>query len=82
MAQNASEEQIRKIVEAVVQQIVTGSGGTGGAGGDNGGVFQTVDEAVEAATRAQKALVEMSLEVRKKIVEAIRSTARACSSWP
>lgn len=77
MTQNASEEQIRKIVEAVVQQIVAGGGeGTGGAGGGSGGVFQTVDEAVEAATRAQKALVEMSLEVRKKIVEAIRATAR------
>ena len=75
MAQNVNEDHIRKIVEEVVQRVVTSSAqaGSSSAGGE-GGVFQTIDAAVQAATRAQQQLVEMSLEQRKQIVEAFRCT--------
>ncbi|MFL2542276.1 MAG: aldehyde dehydrogenase family protein [Candidatus Latescibacterota bacterium] len=77
MAQNVNEDHIRKIVEEVVQRVVTSSAqaGSSSAGGE-GGVFQTIDAAVQAATRAQQQLVEMSLEQRKQIVEAFRCTSR------
>ena len=75
MAQNVNEEHIRKIVEEVVQRVVTSNiDGSSTAGGE-GGVFQTIDAAVQAATRAQLQLVEMSLEQRKQIVEAFRRTS-------
>ena len=72
MPQNVSEEHVRKIVEEVVQRVV--SGGDGSEGGDTG-VFATIDAAVQSATRAQQQLVALSLEERKKIVEALRQTA-------
>ena len=72
MPQNVSEEHVRKIVEEVVQRVV--SGGNGSEGGDTG-VFATIDAAVQGATRAQQQLVALSLEERKKIVEALRQTA-------
>ena len=75
MAQNVNEEHIRKIVEEVVQRVVTSNTGGGGTAGGEGGVFQTIDAAVQAATRAQQQLVEMSLEQRKQIVEAFRRTS-------
>ena len=78
MAQNASEEQIRKIVEEVVTRIVAdGSGGSGRplASGDSG-VFTSMDDAVQAATQAQIELAAMTLEQRKSIVEAIRRVSR------
>ena len=77
MAQNVNEEDIRKIVEEVVQRVVVSSGGGDHTNvGGECGVFQTIDAAVQAATRAQKHLVEMTLEERKKIVEAFRKTSR------
>ena len=80
MAANLNEEHIRQIVEEVVHKVVAGGAVDGGQGGssDQGGsgVFQTIDEAVGAATQAQKALVRLSLEERKKIVEALRGIAR------
>ena len=49
MAQNASEEQIRKIVEEVVTRLADGSGVSGRplASGDSG-VFTSMDNAVQA----------------------------------
>jgi propionaldehyde dehydrogenase len=76
VAQNVNEEHIRKIVEEVVQRVVTSNTGGGSTAGGEGGVFQTIDAAVQAATRAQQQLVEMSLEQRKQIVEAFRQTSR------
>jgi len=78
VAQNASEEQIRKIVEEVVTRIVAdGSGGSGRplASGDSG-VFTSMDDAVQAATQAQIELAAMTLEQRKLIIEAIRRVSR------
>ena len=55
MAPNVYEERIRKIVEEVVQRVVSSNGGgaPSSALGD-GGVFPTIDAAVQAATRAQQ----------------------------
>ena len=75
MAQNVNEEHIRKIVEEVVQRVVTSNTDGSSTAGGEGGVFQTIDAAVQAATRAQLQLVEMSLEQRKQIVEAFRRTS-------
>jgi propionaldehyde dehydrogenase len=75
VAQNVNEEHIRKIVEEVVQRVVTSNTGGGSTAGGEGGVFQTIDAAVQAATRAQQQLMEMSLEQRKQIVEAFRRTS-------
>ena len=75
MAQNVNEEHIRKIVEEVVQRVVTSNMDGSSTAGGEGGVFQTIDAAVQAATRAQLQLVEMSLEQRKQIVEAFRRTS-------
>ncbi|MFA6111279.1 MAG: aldehyde dehydrogenase family protein [Candidatus Latescibacterota bacterium] len=74
MAQQMREEQIRKIVEEVVHRVVAGGLGAGGGAGD--GVFATVDEAVQAATRAQRELVAMSLAERRRIIEALRQATR------
>ena len=75
MTENISEEHIRRIVEEIVQRVVD-NGGTGTPQGGANGVFASIDEAVTAATRSQKALVAQTLEQRKKIVEAIRQVSR------
>ena len=78
MADNVSEEQIRRIVQEVVSRVVAGSPAKFSEGGSGkGGVFQTVDEAVVAATSAQRALVAGTLEERRKIIEAIRQVIRS-----
>ena len=78
MAPNVNEVHIRKIVEEVVQRVVSSNGGgaPSSALGD-GGVFPTIDAAVQAATRAQQQLGAMTLEKRKAIVESFRRTAHA-----
>jgi acyl-CoA reductase-like NAD-dependent aldehyde dehydrogenase len=79
-----TEDQIRRIVEDVVRQMLPGSGeGAGvdgatawaGAGGDHG-VFADVDAAVAAAARAHTELLGQSLEKRKAIIESVRQVAR------
>jgi len=76
VARNVNEEHIRKIVEEVVQRVITSNAnGPSSTAGGEGGVFQTIDAAVQAATRAQQQLVERTLEERKKIVAAFRKTA-------
>ena len=59
MAPNVNEEHIRKIVEEVVQRVVSSSGGAPVSALGEGGVFPTIDAAVQAATRAQQQLVEI-----------------------
>ena len=77
-----TEDQIRRIVEDVVQLVLlaTGAGAnrtTASAvvGGEDG-VFTVVDAAVAAAARAQTELLALSLEQRKTIVDAVRQVAR------
>ncbi|MFH1571000.1 MAG: aldehyde dehydrogenase family protein [Gemmatimonadota bacterium] len=80
MAQSISEQQVRRIVEEVVQRVVgdavAGPAVRGGPRGQAMGVFESVDEAVSAADRAQKILVAGKLEDRKRIIEAIRQSTR------
>ena len=86
MAQSVDEQQVRRIVEEVVQRAVgagvavpagaTAAGVPGGSRGQAVGVFDNVDEAVAAADRAQKALVAGTLADRKRIIEAIRQMTR------
>jgi propionaldehyde dehydrogenase len=77
VAQNASEDQIRKIVEEVVTRIVAqGSSVDRPSSGGEGGVYSFMDDAVQAAQRAQKQLTAMTLEQRRLIVEAIRRVSR------
>ena len=78
-----TEDQIRRIVEDVVQRVAPASVGSANsaavpaaaAGGDHG-VFTRANDAVAAAARAQSALLEQSLEQRKVIVEAVRQVTR------
>ena len=78
MTQNVDENQVRRIVEAVVQQVMEGGlTGNGRVGSISDGVFPTVEAAVDAATRAQRELLHLNLEQRRAIVEALRAATRA-----
>ncbi len=78
------ESQIRSVVQEVVQSFaientvpslsVTLSLG-GSAPGD--GIFESIEDAVDAASRAQQALEEMTLDDRRGIIAAIREAGMA-----
>ncbi len=80
---NLDEAQIRSIVEEVVRTVASGrtaspsrtAAATGSDGED--GLFERLDDAIDAATVAQNALEAMSLEDRRKIIAAIRKEAVA-----
>ena len=76
-------------IEAIVKQVLAGMGGSqtsapavgcpaaSGAAGDRG-VFENVDDAVEAAWKAQRDwAANYKIEDRQRIIEAIRRCARA-----
>jgi propionaldehyde dehydrogenase len=75
VARSVSEDEIRRIVEQVIHRVVA-DGGPGRVSGRPAGVFERVDDAVEAATRAQRELVKRTLEERRRIVGAIRQSTR------
>src|SRR4051812_9802179 len=64
---------IRNVVQEVLAHMKNGqtSAKSGPAGG-NWGVFDSVDDAVEAATAAQQAFEARGLGARKKAVDCIR----------
>ncbi|HEY2893708.1 MAG TPA: aldehyde dehydrogenase family protein [Pirellulales bacterium] len=69
----ATEELIRNVVEQVLTRIgSTAVGGNGRTYEGRYGVFDCVDQAVEAATRAFEQLSERTLEDRKRIIDHIR----------
>src|SRR3954466_5488648 len=74
----ATEELIRSVVKQVLAEIkkpqVTGGlhAGNGRSFEGRNGVFDNVDDAVEAATHAFDQLSEHGLEVRKRIIDHIR----------
>ena len=76
MALHITEAELERIVRSVVSEL-TGNGqsktGTS-AGRVVNGQCRTVDEAVDAAAAAFKALSAHSLEDRKRFIEAIRAT--------
>jgi len=71
------EALIRKIVEKVVTSLAEGIPAPAPSAGGGVGVYQTINEAVQAAVVAQRQLMGMSLEARGRIIEAIRRTALA-----
>jgi acyl-CoA reductase-like NAD-dependent aldehyde dehydrogenase len=79
---NLDESQIRSVVENVVRNLggsqapaILPSNGAVRSGDD--GIFETLDEAVQAAKTAQRDLEALSLEVRRDVITKIRETALA-----
>jgi hypothetical protein len=69
-----TKEQIRQIAEQTRSSIL---GGTCCAPAGNGQcLFDDVHDAIDTAIRAQQKLMDMSLEERGKLIEAMRQTAR------
>ena len=74
-----NEDQVREIVAEVVSRVLAAhsSEPDSGLSSQGGGVFGDADAAVAAARRAQGRLRSMTLEERKRIIEAIRDTLRS-----
>lgn len=66
-----TEEQVRSIVEATVKQLV------GKTTGGRAWLCDTAEEAITSAKASQRELIEMSLEKRARLIEAMRSASRA-----
>ncbi|HWQ78607.1 MAG TPA: aldehyde dehydrogenase family protein [Anaerovoracaceae bacterium] len=67
------EKQLELIVKAVMEELDRYKPALGSSGSKkNGGVFESVDEAVEAAWAAQKAFRKYSLEARERIIKSIK----------
>jgi acyl-CoA reductase-like NAD-dependent aldehyde dehydrogenase len=85
---DAEEQRLNALVRRVVQQVkqemtpATASAPASaapvvqqrGAAGDDG-IFETVDQALAAATQAQRELMRLSLERRERMIAAMRRTA-------
>ena len=65
------EKVLSGVVQQVLQQIVA-EGGRSGEAAPTACVYDNVDDAVDNAVIAQKRLIEMSLEDRGKMIEAMR----------
>lgn len=68
-----SQAQIETIVAGVVRELERGGAQSAP---EHGCFFDDVDACVAAAVQAQKAFVQLGLEKRRRIVEAMRSAAR------
>jgi propionaldehyde dehydrogenase len=64
-----NQELITGLVARVLEELAAGKGTQFE---DGNGLFETVNDAVDAALEAQKRLIAMSLERRKQIIAAIR----------
>lgn len=71
-----SEEELKKIVAEVVRNLAPQAGAPPAAS-PGGPVFDTVDEAVNAAEAAQPVFQDLGLKAREKIIAAMRETSRA-----
>jgi propionaldehyde dehydrogenase len=78
------EKLVNQIVEKVVQKLAEKSIESSQEpiapndhAGSGDGVFQNMDGCINAAVRAQKKLLALPLENRRKIIQAIRDTASA-----
>jgi propionaldehyde dehydrogenase len=72
------ELQIAKIVNTVVQKIrayQVYSGLENLPATTGGGIFQDIEQAIEAAEKSQIALMDLSLEKRKEIIQSMRESA-------
>jgi len=77
------DKLVNKIVDAVVQRLSDETPPSGPSNDrkirtDNtiSGVFQNMDDCIPAAVAAQKELLNLSLETRRKVIQAIRDTGR------
>ena len=68
-----SEEDLKKIVTEVVRSLGSAPAAVAPSGGP---VFDTVDEAVAAASAAQPGFQDLGLEAREKIIAAMREVSR------
>ena len=68
-----TKEQIRQIAEQTRSSFASGSY-TAAANGQC--LFDDVHDAIDTAIRAQQKLMDMSLEERGKLIEAMRQAAR------
>lgn len=68
------KKQVEIIVEKVLQQLSSSGQNTVSPGSDGGadGVFQEMEDAIQAAVAAHRQLVQLPLAVRGKIIQAIR----------
>lgn len=73
MALHISEAELERIVRSVVSELTGGGQSKTAAGRVVNGQCRTVDEAVDAAAAAFKALSAHTLEDRKRFIEAIRA---------
>jgi propionaldehyde dehydrogenase len=73
MALHISEAELERIVRSVVSELTGGGQSKTAAGRVVNGQCHTVDEAVDAAAAAFKALSAHTLEDRKRFIEAIRA---------
>lgn len=79
------EKVINQIVETVVRKLadqqqpdpVESSTASQPLKAANDGVFQDMDVCIQAACKAQQALVALPLEIRKKLIQTIRKTGAA-----
>jgi propionaldehyde dehydrogenase len=72
------ENQVAKIVETVVNKIRAYQIYPGLESipmSDGGGVFQGIEEAIDAAEAAYHSLMDLSLETRKDIIQSMREMA-------
>lgn len=69
-----TKEQIRQIAQQTESALAGGT--VGGIVGATQCIFDDVHDAIDTAVRAQQQLVEMSLEKRSRLVEAMRTAAR------
>lgn len=66
------EEEIRSLVQEVLKRLEP----LAPAAAPPGVIFPTVDQAVEAARKAQQAYKHLGLEARRKIIESLRAAGR------
>lgn len=76
---SVSRDEINLIVQEVLSKLGNSStpktSGSAVASGDNHGLFDSVDDAIAAATKAQKHLSDLPLSTRAKILDNMRCRA-------
>ncbi|MBM3299916.1 MAG: aldehyde dehydrogenase, partial [Deltaproteobacteria bacterium] len=64
-----NQEAVNRVIRQVIEELEKECEGQGS---ESTGLYDTVEEAVQNAVEAQKRLISMTLESRRKIIEAIR----------
>ena len=78
------DQLINQIVDTVVQRLSESevrdhppAGRTSPQSAGASGVFQSMDDCIPAAVAAQKNLLNLPLDTRRRVIQAIRDTGRA-----